>query len=272
VTSQANESGGGVRFWQDLTSAEVAEAVRHDPVVVLPVAAIEQHGPHLPLSTDAEIGRGIMACAFSLLPDDVPAWVLPAQVVGASAEHMSFPGTLSIPGSVLGRVIRSIGTSLAAAGVRRLVLFNSHGGNRDVLDRAGLELRARSRLLVVKATYARFPRPEKLDLPESEWTHGLHGGAVETAMMLHLRPDLVKRADIRRHRSLGEELDGSLRRLGAEGVASFSWLAQDLSASGAMGDASLASEAMGRVLVHHYGGVLAEVIRDARDFPVARLG
>ena len=181
-------SGSEIRYWHSLTTVDAGKLKSRDPVVILPLAAIEQHGPHLPLSTDLDIGLGLMAEAFRRLPDDVPAWVLPPQAVGASREHMRFAGTLSLDPELLIEAVCQHGAALAACGVRRLVISNSHGGNRHVLDAAGLRLREEHGLLVVKVNYFELPLPEDVDLPDTEWRHGLHGGAVETAMMLHLRP------------------------------------------------------------------------------------
>jgi creatinine amidohydrolase len=260
-----------IRFWQSLTTADVRRAVAEDPVVVLPLAAIEQHGPHLPLSTDLDIGMGLLASAFRQLPDDFPAWVLPPQAVGCSREHVRFPGTLSLEPELVTSVVYQLGAAVAGAGVGRMVLCNSHGGNRQLLDAAGLRLREHHGLLVVKVSYFDLPRPSTVDVPESEWRHGLHGGAVETAMMMHLRPELVRTRETRRARSLGVDLEKSMTRLGAAGPASFSWLADDLSGTGVTGDASLADAAMGERLVAYYGKALAEIIRDARAFPLERL-
>ena len=124
---------------------------------------------------------------------------------------------------------------------------------------------------MVKANTFRFPAPEGLELPESEWTHGLHGGAVETAMMLHLAPDHVRRDAIRAFPSLGETLAESLTHLRPEGPASFAWTADDLNPEGAVGDATLADADMGARLVRHYGAYLAEILRDAHRFPLDRL-
>jgi len=260
-----------IRYWQALTTSDMASVVARDPVVILPLAAVEQHGPHLPLSTDLEIGMGLLAVAFRHLPDDYPAWVLPPQAVGASLEHAHLGGTLSLDPDVLGAVILAHGEAMARCGVRRLVLSNSHGGNRQAIDGAGLRLREAYGLLVVKTSYNRFPPPRDVQLPEAEWRHGLHGGAVETAMMLHLRPDLVRTDEVADAPSLGLTLEASARRLGPEGAASFSWLADDLHPSGVTGDATLADAGMGRRLVDHYGTALADVIRDAREFPLDRL-
>ena len=151
------------------------------------------------------------------------------------------------------------------------MLSNSHGGNRQALNSAGLRLRRKHGLLVVKVSYFEFPPPEMGGLPDSEWRHGLHGGGVETAMMLHLRPDLVRYEEIRDAPSLGQELEGTMRRLSPEGAASFSWLAEDINRSGVAGDARQAYAAKGELLVAHYGEVLADVIRDAKAFPLERL-
>lgn len=258
--------------WESLTTLEIAELVIRDPVAVLPLAAIEQHGPHLPLSTDLDIGMGLLARALRRLPEDFPAVVLPAQAVGVSAEHTSFSGTLSLSADVVTAVICEIGGALADAGVRRLVISNSHGGNLGLLEDAALRLRREEGMLVVKATYFRFPRPDDVELPESEWREGFHGGALETSMMLHLRPDLVRMEAIGNHPSIAFELEKRLRRVRPEGQAPFAWLAEDLSASGVVGDARLADAEKGRTLVEHYSGILAEVIEDAHAFPMDLLG
>ena len=261
----------GARDWSALSAAAVADAARQDPVVILPLAATEQHGPHLPLSTDVDIGRGILTAALALLPADIEAWTLPMITVGASQEHARFAGTESVRTEELVRAIVAQGAALAHSGVRRLVLSNSHGGNRHAMDAAALTLRAEHDMLVAKASWFRFPAPPDVTLPDEEWRHGLHGGAVETAMMLHLRPELVHRGAATRFLSLGEELERSLRRVGPEGAVPFAWLAGDLNPSGVVGDARLATAEMGRRLVAHYARVLAEVIQDARDFPIDRL-
>jgi creatinine amidohydrolase len=254
-----------------MTTIDAGTLAAADPVVVLPVASVEQHGPHLPLSTDLDIGLGLLASAFDQLPADFPAWVLPPQSIGSSPEHERFHGTLSLDADLLSRVIEQCGMAVARCGVRRVVLSSSHGGNRPALDVAGLRLRQQCGLLVAKASYADFPKPDWLDVPDSEWRHGWHGGAIETAMMLHLKPELVRLSERPVARSLGEELEGRMHRLTPEGIVSFSWLAGDLNRSGVVGNAQLADAETGSRLVRHYGAVLAEVIRDARMFPVERL-
>jgi len=240
-------------------------------LVILPLAATEQHGPHLPLSTDADIGVGLLDAAFDHLPADVSAERLPTIRVGASQEHSRFAGTLSVGTEELIGTIVEQGAELAREGVRRLLLSNSHGGNRHAMEAAALRLRAEHGMLVVKASWFRFPRPTDVALPVEEWRHGLHGGAVETAMMLHLRPDLVRMQEIATFTSVAEELESRLRHLAPEGEASFAWLAGDLNPQGVVGDATLATPEMGARLVAHYSRFLADVILDALEFPLELL-
>ncbi len=259
------------RRWAAMTTTEAARLADLDPVVVLPVAAIEQHGPHLPLSTDLDIGVGVLEHALARLAAGVAVRVLPAIPVGASLEHTRFAGTLSVDSELLANVVHAVGLGVAKASVKRLVVFNSHGGNRCAIERAALRLRHDCGMLVVMASYFDFPRPPDSGLPEVEWRHGLHGGAVETSMMLHLKPDLVRMTAFGRHASFAGELEGTMRHLGADTFVAFAWLAGDLHPSGATGDATLATAEIGRRLVEHFGGVLAAVIEDARVFPLDRL-
>ena len=244
---------------------------RPDPVVVLPIAATEQHGPHLPESTDVDIGWGILSTALELLQPSERPDVLPMIEVGVSEEHESFPNTHSVSAEEMIETVVRIGGEVAASGARRLVLVNSHGGNRFAMEAAGLRLRRAHGMLVVKASWFRFERPADIDLPGFEWRHGLHGGAVETAMMMHLHPERVRTEAIADFASLGRDLEAGLRRLEPEGQASFAWLAEDLHPTGVTGDARLATAEIGARLVRHYGQVLAEVLLDAADFPIDRL-
>lgn len=248
--------------WQDLTHPELDRTLGADSVAVLPLAAIEQHGAHLPLSTDLDIGEGLLAAAVAVLPDDFPLLTLPPMAVGTSLEHAGYTGTLSLPPEVAIAVIEAYGDSVARAGVRRLVLCNSHGGNKAVADIAALKLRARWDMLVVKAAYMRFAPPANT-VPADELRHGLHGGALETAMMLHLAPHKVRRAHLGHPPSRGEAMAEQDWVLGPAGEASFAWLAEDLHPGGVVGDARLANAALGERLVTHYGARLAAVFREA---------
>ncbi len=249
--------------WQDSTRPELDETLGADSVAVLPLAAIEQHGAHLPLSTDLDIGEGLLAAAVAALPADFPLLTLPPLAMGASQEHVGFTGTLSLPPAIAIAVIEAYGDSVARAGVRRLVLLNSHGGNKSVADIAALTLRARWGMLVVKADYFRFAPPAHA-LPPDELRHGLHGGALETSMMLHLAPHKVRHQYLGYPRSRGEAMAAHGGTLGPEGEAPFAWLAEDLHPGGVVGDTGLANAALGERLVDHYGGKIATIISEAR--------
>ncbi|NNF12975.1 MAG: creatininase family protein [Gemmatimonadetes bacterium] len=259
------------RRWDELTTVELDDQARRGAVAVVPLAAIEQHGPHLPLSTDRIIGEGVVEEACSEAASDVPLLILPTLAMGTSPEHAAFGGTLSLDAATLETTLFDVGASVARAGIRRLVVVNSHGGNRAVVDVAALRLRTTLEMLVVKAHTFRFPPPDGVDLPGKEWTHGLHGGAVETAIMLHLRPDLVRQDAIRSFPSLGEEMEATLKHLRPEGPASFAWTADDLNPGGVVGDATLARAEMGKRFVTHYAAYLADILRDTHRFPLDRL-
>ncbi len=261
-------SGIGFARWQDLSTRELEASIARDPVVILPLAAIEQHGPHLPMSTDLDIGLGLIDAAAARIGGDSAVLVLPPMAVGSSMEHTAFPGTLTLDSETALATIQQIGASTARAGVRRLLFCNSHGGNTQVMDLAGLQLRRKFGLLVVKCSYFRFPLPDDMHLPPGELRHGLHGGAIETSMMLHLAPEAVRRDRCGEGMSVGYRLEREMKRLGPEGEASFAWMAQDLHAEGAVGNALLADAALGARLVKHYGDAIAEVIRDVATFPL----
>lgn len=257
-------------WWHDLTPQRIARLAADDGVAILPLAAVEQHGEHLPLSTDLDIALGLLQAAVPRLPDGMPVCVLPPLAVGLSLEHAAFAGTLSLSPETALATLVELGDSVARAGLRRLVLFNSHGGNKALVDLAALKLRAAHRMLVVRANYFRFAPPPDA-LPAAELRHGLHGGALETAMMLHLAPHKVRTAALRDFPSLGADMAAAGRTLGTEGEAGFGWMAQDLNPDGVTGNASLADAALGARLVAHFATVLARVIEDARAFELAAL-
>jgi len=272
TTTKSNTLPGAARSWASLTSPELAALAGPEAVAILPTAAVEQHGPHLPLSTDVDIGEGVLRSALDLLAPAPPLLLLPTVAPAVSSEHTTLAGTLSLdPGTVEGSLV-DLGASVARSGIRRLVIFNSHGGNRATIDTAALRLRRRFGLLVVKVHTFRFAIPSDIHLPKRELRHGLHGGAVETAIMLHLHPDRVRTSEVRDFPSLGIDLEANGSRIAPEGSASFAWRADDLHPSGATGDATLATADMGARLVTAWGTELAAILEDSRSFPLDRLG
>ncbi len=257
-------------YWQDLTADDFASVDVERNVALLPLAAIEQHGPHLPLYTDACICEGILDAALERIPDEVGLLVLPTQAVGNSVEHLAFPGSLSADPDTLERMWRQIGACVGASGLRKLILFNTHGGQPQVVDLVALELRASHSMLVVKANSFGFGVPADL-FDDEELDHGIHGGAVETSMMLHLRPDLVRQEAAENFEPLSLSMAASYRHLKPHGLVSFAWMAQDLHPSGVAGDATKADAEKGRRVVEHMAKSLAELVEETARFPLDSL-
>ena len=254
-------------YWQDLTSEDFAGLDPERVVALLPVAAIEQHGPHLPLYTDTCICEGVVIRALELLPDEAALLVLPTLAVGDSTEHLGFPGTLSATPETLIRFWREVGDSVARAGVRKLVIFNSHGGQPQIVDIVALELRRRHAMLVVAASAYRFGVPAEL-FDDEELTHGVHGGAVETSMMLHLRPDLVRQEAAENFEPMSLGMSGEYKHLSPTGRIRFAWCAEDLHPDGVAGDATAADAEAGRRVVEHWARNLVELVEETARFPL----
>jgi creatinine amidohydrolase len=248
-------------WWQDLTAPDIAALDPAATVALLPVAAVEQHGPHLPLATDAVINAGIVGRALALLaarPEPTARLlVLPALDVGHSPEHAAVPGTLSTSAETLLALWTDVAAGVAAAGVRRLVLFNSHGGQTALVDLAAVRWRARFGMQVVRAFWPAFGAPPGL-FDADEWRSGLHGGEVETALMLHLAPALVRMDLARDFRPAAPGTDGG--RLGFEGPVGTGWLCTDLHPAGVCGNAAAADAERGKRLLEHLAQVLIEVV------------
>jgi creatinine amidohydrolase len=256
----------GTRYWQDLPWPAFA-TLPANTVAVLPVAAIEQHGPHLPVSVDATIGDGVIAAALMLVPDDVPVLVLPTQAVANSVEHLRYPGTLTTSPETLLALVTDIGASVARAGVKRLVICNSHGGNVPVLDIAARHIRIERNMLVLTTAWARFGVPPSLRDP-SEAAFGIHAGRDETSLMLALAPEHVRMEDARRFASRWQAAANTAPALRPGSGAAPSWMTQDLHPAGAVGDAAAASAEIGREILAHAAARLAEVFAQAAAFDV----
>jgi creatinine amidohydrolase len=239
-------------------------------VAVLPVAATEQHGPHLPVRVDAAINGGIVARAVELMPDDLQVLVLPMMPVGKSNEHHAFPGTLSLSHDTLFRLWFDIGESVRRAGCRKLILFNSHGGQPQVADIVARELRVRHEMFVATATWWNVIKQDDL-FSAMELKHGIHGGEVETSIMLHLHGDLVRMEHAANFAPLSIELEAAGGLLTPEGGVGFGWQTQDLEPSGACGDAASADAARGAVLVERAAAALVQLCREVQAYPLTRI-
>lgn len=259
------------RRWHEMTSADFAGLDPERTVAVLPVAAIEQHGPHLPVYVDACINQGVVDRTLELLPAGLPVVVLPMQAVGKSNEHLRFPGTLTLSAETLIRVLTELGEGVARAGLRKLVLFNSHGGNVQVLEIVARELRVRHGMMATALAWSGLAKPPGL-FPDDEFRFGIHAGAVETSMMLHLRPDLVDMSKAEDFRTLMQDVEEQqYRELTILGRVSVGWMAQDVNPKGAAGNALLATAEAGRALVDNAAERFARLLEEVSRYPLANL-
>jgi len=257
-------------YWHDLTTCDFDALDPARTVALLPVAAIEQHGPHLPLVTDALINEAIVTESLRRMPDAVTVLALPAMTVGSSLEHTAFAGTLSIDAETLLSAWMQIGRSVARAGIRKLVILNTHGGQTGLVDLAALRLRAEQAMLVARANYFRFGMPPGL-FPEADLAVDVHGGLVETSLLLHLRPDLVRRDLIRNFSGLPGRMAAQNDWLGVEKPIGFGWMSQDLDPSGACGNAGGADAARGEAYLSHIVASLTALLEEVGVAPLSIL-
>ncbi len=254
------------RFWSDLTAADFAALDGERTIAVLPVAAIEQHGPHLPLSVDADISRGVIEAALPHLAPDLPVLFLPPQVVGFSPEHTAFAGTLTLKAETLIRLWTELGDCVADAGVKKFVLFNTHGGQVGLLDPVARDLRARRGLMAFSTSWFQWPLRaadgEDVNARFSAHEHrfGAHAGEVETALMLAMRPDLVRMALAEHFASTSEARASRFPILGNGRSVKFAWQTQDLNPSGAVGNAAAATADNGAAVLDAAGRALAQLL------------
>jgi len=233
------------RYWRDMTTRDFADAKTEDWVAVLPIAAIEQHGPHLPVGVDALIADGMVACAVDAMPEDVPVVFLPVQQVCKSNEHIEFPGTLTLDWETAIKSWLQIGESVARAGVRKLVIITSHGGNVAPMEVVARELRQTHGMAVATTAWTRLNSARPYTYPDGPMID-IHGGLSETSMMLALYPDLVRTDLAEDFPSRQTVLREGATKLGYHMAdANLGWLANDLNPKGPVGDASAATAELG---------------------------
>ncbi len=250
-------------WWGDYRTTEYHAIDPEATIAVLPVAAIEQHGPHLPVSTDSTIMAGMLDAVIAKLPDDLDVRILPIQSVGKSNEHLHAPGTLTLPASTLIEAWTELGASVARAGVRKIVVVNSHGGNEEIMGIVTRELRVRFGMLAVKTSWSRFGRPAGL-YSEIEDRYGIHGGDFETSVMLHFRPDLVDMEKAEDFPSRVQVAEDNFELLRHTGTQAFAWIASDLNPHGVVGEAAKATAEKGRLTVEHQTDGFIRLLRDVR--------
>jgi creatinine amidohydrolase len=261
------------RFWADLTTTDFATLALDRTIAVLPVAATEQHGPHLPLSVDTDLVEGVVAASLPHLPADLSVLFLPTQSVGFSPEHARFAGTLTLKSETIVRLWTDIGESVAASGVRKLVLFNAHGGQVSVMDLVARDLRARLDMLVYSVSWFNLPLVDAQGqdvnalFSAEEQRFGVHAGDVETSMMRALRPERVRMDAAQNFRSSSQDRAERFEILGNGRSAKLGWQMQDYNPHGAAGNARLATVEKGQALREAAGRALAQLLVEMDQLP-----
>jgi creatinine amidohydrolase len=245
--------------WSDYRAAEFEGLDPTRTIAVLPTAAVEQHGPHLPVGTDMLIAEGMLGEVRARLPDDLDVRILPVQAVGKSNEHLFAAGTLTLTAQTALAAWTEIGISVARAGVRKMVVVNSHGGNLDLVSILSRELRVREGMFCVKCQWGGFGHPDGM-FPSEELRYGIHGGDVETSLMLHFRPETVEMSLAEDFRSTA---DGA--PIPPTGPLSYGWIASDLNPAGVAGNAAAASAEKGRAVAAHQAERFVDLLRQVRD-------
>ncbi|NMM08123.1 creatininase family protein [Polaromonas sp.] len=261
------------RFWADLKSPDFAALDLARCIAVLPVAAIEQHGPHLPLNVDATLVDGVIAAALPHLPAALPLLFLPTQAIGLSPEHARFAGTLTLKASTVINLWTEIAESVALTGIKKLVLLNAHGGNVGLLDVVARDLRARLGLLVYSVNSFNLPLngeggasvTDRFSAHEQRF--GIHAGEIETSLMLALKPEQVDMAKAQNFHSSSQDRAEKFSILGDGRSAKMGWQMQDYNAHGAVGNAAAATAEKGHALLAAMGRSLAQLLSEIDQLP-----
>jgi creatinine amidohydrolase len=248
--------------WAEYRAPEFAQIDPARTIAILPTAAIEQHGPHLPVGVDMMIAEAMLGQLRRDCPDDLDIRILPVQAVGKSNEHLWAAGTLTLGWESALRAWIEIGLSVARAGVRKIVIINSHGGNLDLISILSRELRVQAGMMAVKAQWASFGAPEGM-FSAQENRFGIHGGDAETSVMLAHRPDLVDITLAQDFRSTAESAP-----IPPTGPISLGWVSRDLNPAGVVGEAHLASADKGRALLAHCAAGMIDLLLQVRDLSV----
>ena len=267
-------------FWSDLNTQDFAGMDKSRAIAVLPLAATEQHGPHLPLSVDTDIVNAVMAQSMPALRSQaqgLPVYFLPTQTVGLSPEHAAFPGTLTLKPETLIRLWTDIAESVKAAGINKLVLFNAHGGHVGAMDVVARDLRARCGMLVYSVNWYQLPlldaHGKDLNSLFSDHEHrfGVHAGDVETSVMLALKPHNVRMDQAQNFKSSSEDRAAKFPILGNGKSAKLAWQMQDYNTAGAAGNAAAATAEKGRALLDAAGQSLAKLLIEIGQLPADTL-
>ena len=242
-------------------------------MAVLPVGAVEQHGPHLPLGVDARLIEGVVAGALPNLPTDLPVLFLPPQNIGFSVEHTSYAGTLTLSPATLIALWTELGASVARAGIKKLLLLNGHGGQVSMMDVVARELRMKHGLLVYSASwFGLVDDAANQQFCAHEHRFGVHGGEVETSMLLHLAPETVHMERAKNFASTSEVRAGKYHFIGNGRSAKLGWAIEDYNPAGAAGNAAAATAERGAVMVKSSAEGLVALLKEIHDLPADTVG
>jgi creatinine amidohydrolase len=269
------------RFWahwstRDFEKAQVQGRLAQT-IAVLPVAATEQHGPHLPLNVDSALVDGVVAAALPHIASEVPALFLPTQTTGFSPEHAAFAGTLTLKAETVMRLWTELAENVAASGVKKLLLLNAHGGQVGLMDIVARDLRARLGLLVYSVNWFQLPlvgtdgNDVNALFSAHEHRFGIHAGEIETSMMLALSPERVDMQLAQNFHSTSQDRSEQYAILGNGKSAKLGWQMQDYNPSGAVGNAAQATAEKGRAVLDAAGRALAQLLGELHQLPLDTL-
>ncbi|MEM6614033.1 MAG: creatininase family protein [Cyanobacteria bacterium P01_C01_bin.72] len=251
--------------WQQIKQLPDQENV----VIIQPVGAIEQHGPHLPIAVDSAISLGVLGKALTYLDQSIPAYALPCLYYGKSNEHDGFPGTITLSAATLQKVIEEVALSLYRSGFRKLILMNSHGGQPQVMEIAARDIHQQHPDFSVFPFFTwRVPHIGGEMLTSQEQEYGIHAGDAETSIMLSLLPQQVQMDKAVKEYPQGLPEDSLLDM---EGKLPFAWLTRELTQSGVMGDATVATREKGERLLESLAHGWVQVIQDVYKFRQPRV-
>ena len=254
------------RRLEDLSGPEITERITESSVIVQPIGAVEQHGPHLPLAVDHVIAHEAAAALVAEHGDACDLWLLPTLSVSKSNEHAWSPGTLWLSAETLLAVLRDIGRCVASTKARRLVFLNAHGGNSSLLNVACREVRLQYGLMTF-LVHPFVPPDQGGASPPAELGMGIHGGHRETSVFMHLRPHLVHLE--RAERAVPDGLAAN-RHVRFGGLASFGWLSNDFGPDGHIGDPTGANTEEGKLLFETAVALLGEQMAEIAAFDFGR--
>ncbi|MEM9205383.1 MAG: creatininase family protein [Pseudomonadota bacterium] len=258
------------KCWIDLTTRDF-ETLDPDTVAVFPLTAVEQHGPHLPVSTDLALAEGYVKRVIDRVRPDFPVLFLPPAAIGKSDEHIRFAGTLTHTPETLIAAWTEIGLGIARAGVRKLILIHSHGGNSEVMGIVARKLKLEADMFVVTTSWLRFGQPDSL-YSDAERKFGIHAGDIETSMMLALDAPGVEMKHAEDFEPTSVAMDQNYEHLRATGPASYAWRIDDLHPSGAAGNAAAATPEKGEASLDYAVEGFIQLLEDVHRFPLTNLG